>query len=78
MQNKPLPLILETAKGQIITAMNECIAQTGLPAYLLEGIVLEILSDIRRQKNCELAAEINAALASEEEHPTEKESGEET
>jgi hypothetical protein len=56
---KPLSLILETTKGMLFQAFNQVQEQTKLPAYLMEGIVIEILSDIRNQKNLELAAELN-------------------
>lgn len=55
--NKPLIMILEETKNNIITSVNQIIEHSSVPAYLLEGIFAAILSDIRAQKNCELAAE---------------------
>ncbi len=52
--NTPLSIMLETAKGKFVSAFNEVLADTKLPAYLVEGIVLEILADLRNQKNLEL------------------------
>lgn len=52
--NIPLSIMLETAKGKFISAFNEVLADTKLPAYLIEGIVLEILADLRNRKNLEL------------------------
>lgn len=52
--NTPLSIILESAKGKFVSAFNEVLVDTKLPAYLVEGIVLEILADLRNRKNLEL------------------------
>lgn len=52
--NVPLSIMLESAKGKFVSAFNEVLADTKLPAYLVEGIVLEILADLRNRKNLEL------------------------
>jgi hypothetical protein len=52
--NTPLSIMLESAKGKFVSAFNEVLADTKLPAYLVEGIVLEILADLRNRKNLEL------------------------
>lgn len=52
--NTPLSIMLESAKGKFVSAFNEVLADTKLPAYLVEGIVLEILADLRNRKNIEL------------------------
>ncbi len=53
----PLSIMLENAKSMFISAFNQVSEQTKLPAYLIEGIMLGILSDIRAQKNIELTAD---------------------
>ncbi|MBE6683478.1 MAG: hypothetical protein E7595_04910 [Ruminococcaceae bacterium] len=53
-ENTPLSIMLESAKGKFVSAFNEVLADTKLPAYLVEGIVLEILADLRNRKNLEL------------------------
>lgn len=52
--NTPLSIMIESAKGKFVSAFNEVLADTKLPAYLVEGIVLEILADLRNRKNLEL------------------------
>lgn len=56
----PLSVMLENANGKLTAAFSQIAQETHLPAYLLEGIVAEILSDIRKQKNIELAADYAA------------------
>ncbi len=63
--NTPLSIMLETAKGKFISAFNEALTETKLPAYLVEGIVLEILADLRNRKNIELIMDYNAMKCKE-------------
>lgn len=57
--NLPLSIIIENARGKLIQAFNEVLAETKLPAYLTEGIILEILSEVRSRKNLELVSDYN-------------------
>ncbi len=66
MNNTSLSIILETAKGKFVSAFNEVLADTKLPAFLAEGIVLEILADIRNRKNFELLTDYEALISKEE------------
>ena len=63
--NTPLSIMLESAKGKFVSAFNEVLADTKLPAYLVEGIVLEILADLRNRKNLELMMDCAAMLNKE-------------
>lgn len=56
---QPLSIMLENAKGLTFQAINKVQEQTKLPAYLFEGILMEVLADIRNQKNMELVADFN-------------------
>lgn len=58
-RKQPLSLMLENAKGMVFQAFNQIQEQTHLPAYLLEGVVVELLADIRNQKNLELVSDFN-------------------
>lgn len=60
--NMPLNIMLELAKTEFKQAFNKVLNETKLPAYLVEGIVLDILADIRNRKNFELMAEYKAAF----------------
>lgn len=56
----PLSVMIENANGKLTAAFSQIAQETHLPAYLLEGIIAGILSDIRKQKNIELAADYAA------------------
>lgn len=56
----PLSLLMENARGKLIQAFNQIIDETKLPAYLMEGMLLELLSETRNRKNLELISDINA------------------
>lgn len=57
-----LIIILERARAILKNALNRVIKETALPAYLIEGILLDLLADVRAQKAVELAAECENTL----------------
>ena len=57
-----LIIILERARAILKNALNRAIAETALPAYLIEGILLDLLAEVRAQKAAEIAAEHENAL----------------
>lgn len=59
-KNIPLSVLLENAKGKFISAVNQTLEETNLPAYLMEGIVVEVLAEIRARKNLELVSDYNS------------------
>lgn len=63
----PLSLALEDTKAQLVSAFNQICGKSNLPAYLIEGIVVDILSDIRSKKNMELMSDLTAMNAPAEE-----------
>ena len=67
----PLSVMLENAKKMTVKSVQEILDQTKLPAYLFEGILVGLLSDIREQKNAELIADIQ--MMHQEQENTEKE-----
>lgn len=70
----PLSIAMENAKGKIIQTVNQVSAEMKLPAYLLEGAILDVLSEIRGRKNLELLNDINAMNApAQEETPKQEE-----
>lgn len=75
--NMPLSLMMENAKGAMTDAFNQIVEQSNLPAYLLEGIVADLLSEIRKQKNLELVSDMNRMKQTEPvEHEEKKEGAE--
>lgn len=75
-KNMPLSLMLENAKGMMIDAFNQVQEKTNLPAYLMEGIVLDLLSQVRNQKNLELVSDMNRMNQQKESVEEEKEGAE--
>lgn len=75
MDNMPLSIMIENAKGALNQAFNEILQQSNLPAYLLEGIVADLLSEIRKQKNLELVSDMNRMKQTEHSEQEEKKEG---
>lgn len=73
--NMPLSLMMENAKGAMMDAFNQIVEQSNLPAYLLEGIVADLLSEIRKQKNLELVTDMNRMKQTEHSEQEEKKEG---
>lgn len=71
MENSmPLSIALENARAMVISAFNQVQEEIKLPSYLMEGIVLDLLSQIRNQKNVELVADMNQMKAARENKET--------
>lgn len=74
-KNIPLSIMMENAKGMMIDAFNQVQEKSNLPAYLMEGIIVDLLSQVRNQKNLELVQDynrMNREAVSEEEKEGEK------
>ena len=56
---KPLSVIIQETRLQIVRSINEAVHQAGLPSYLAEIILLSALADIREGKCAELVADYN-------------------
>ena len=69
--------MIENAKGALNQAFNEILQQSNLPAYLMEGIVVDLLSQIRCQKNLELVSDMNRMKQTEHSEQEEKKEGDE-
>lgn len=75
MNNMPLSIMIENAKGALNQAFNEILQQSNLPAYLMEGIVVDLLSQIRCRKNLELVSDMNRMKQTEHSEQEEKKEG---
>ena len=53
-----LVFILESVKRDINVSINQIVQASGMPGYLLEGIIEGVLADVRAQKNAELQLEL--------------------
>lgn len=58
-KNVPLSVMLENTKGMMFDAFNQVQEKSNLPAYLMEGIIVDLLSQVRNQKNLELVQDYN-------------------
>lgn len=58
----PLSVLMENARGKLIQAFNQVIEETKLPAYLYEGMLLELLCQTRSRKNIEIISDLNEML----------------
>lgn len=63
--------IIGDAKLEIL----KTISTINLPAYLMEGIILSILCEIREQKNIELLSDMNRMKQTEHSEQEEKKEG---
>lgn len=57
-----LIIILERARAILKSALNRALAETALPAYLIEGILLDLLAEVRAQKAAEIASEYERTI----------------
>ena len=60
----PTSLKIENAKGKILSALNDSSIEYNLPAFILEGIMADILADVRSQAKIELLNDMNLILKS--------------
>lgn len=49
-----LILVLEQVRGQMFKFVEDKLAETNLPAYMMEPIIKDVLSDIQKAKQIEL------------------------
>ncbi len=55
----PLSVLIENAKAELTQAFNQTLENSRLPAFLMEGIVLDLLAEVRKQKAIELISDTN-------------------
>ena len=58
----PISLKIENAKGKLLSALNDTSIEYKLPAFILEGVISDILSDVRSQAKIELLNDVNKIL----------------
>ena len=58
----PISLKIENAKGTFLSALNDTSIEYKLPAFILEGVISDILSDVRSQAKIELLNDVNKIL----------------
>ena len=73
----PLSVMLENVKGRMTSSFGQIMQESSLPAYLIEGILVGILADVRNQKNLELASDYNSTNHEEKKEEETEGKGEE-
>lgn len=58
----PLNIKLENVRGKLNTALSEATMEYGLPAFLVSGILADIMLDVKRQEKIELTNSYNNVL----------------
>lgn len=72
-KNIPLSVMMENTKCMMFEAFQQVQEKSNLPAYLMEGIVVDLLSQVRNQKNLELVSDMQRMNQSEQEKQEEGE-----
>lgn len=62
MKDIPLNIKLENVRGKLNTALSEVTMEYGLPAFLVSGILADIMLDVKRQEKIELTNSYNNIL----------------
>nr|WP_304015355.1 hypothetical protein [Ruminococcus bromii] len=60
MQTKLSPLALQSARSELIAAVNAVVSKYGFPASLIDGIMSSVLVDVKSQVIAELTGEVTA------------------
>ena len=63
----PISLKIENAKGQLMSTLNDVSVEYKLPAFILEGLIADILSDVRAQAKIELLNDVNLIMKDKKE-----------
>ena len=77
MKKASVPIIMEQTKTMMRNAYDEVRNTTRLPAFLMEGILVELLAEVRNEKNAEIMSQVamGEEKEAEKEKETEKENG---
>ena len=61
----PLNVKMENVRGMLNTALSQATMEYGLPAFLVSGILADIMLDVKRQEKIELTNSYNNVLKEE-------------
>lgn len=62
IKDMPLNIKMENVRGKLNTALSEATMEYGLPAFLVSGILADILLDVKKQEKIELTNSYNNVL----------------
>ncbi len=69
----PISLKIANAKGKILSTVNMASVEYNLPAFILEGIITDVLSEVRSQAKIEVLNDFNLLLNKKENHEQKEE-----
>ena len=58
----PLNVKMENVRGMLNTTLSQATMEYGLPAFLVSGILADIMLDVKRQEKIELTNSYNNIL----------------
>ena len=58
----PISLKIANAKGKILSCVNMASVEYNLPAFILEGIIADVLAEMRSQAKIEVLNDFNLIL----------------
>jgi len=58
----PISLKIANSKGKILSCVNMASVEYNLPAFILEGIIADILAEIKSQARIETLNDVNSIL----------------
>lgn len=58
----PLNVRIENVRGILNTALSQATMEYGLPAFLVSGILADIMLDVKRQEKIELTNSYNNSI----------------
>lgn len=62
----PISLKVANAKGKILSCVNMASVEYNLPAFILEGIIADVLAEMRSQAKIEVLNDFNLILKGNE------------
>lgn len=74
-KDKPIGLVIQEARGLLVDAVGQIMNVTGLPAYVIDGILSQILSDIRQKELYDLGLSIKEKKTMEDRNGEHSDSG---
>ena len=66
MNNLPLNIKLNNCKKKLDNCITSIIMEYGLPAFLIEGILSEVMLEVKKQSNNELVRSYDELISSKE------------
>lgn len=66
MNNLPLNVKLNNCKKMLDNCITSIIMEYGLPAFLVEGILSEVMLDVKKQSHNELVRSYDELISSKE------------